>query len=149
MADRAENWKRLIDTWSRSGLSQAEFCRQRDIKLVTFGWWKRKLRGLNKKIGGARVSSSLPKTRCTSSVDTRWRTRRADGRLGHNSPAKFVEVAWPRNADPAGAPSALPEHREIAVPSYEIALRNGHVIRVPEHFNAAAVSELIAAVASC
>ena len=43
MSDRAAYWQRLLEEWSRSGLSQAEFCRRRGVKAVTFAWWKRRL----------------------------------------------------------------------------------------------------------
>ena len=51
MSDRARYWQQLVSAWEKSGLSQAEFCRRRRIKAVTFGWWKRKLRGPRKKRG--------------------------------------------------------------------------------------------------
>lgn len=43
MSGRAKYWRRLVTAWEKSGLSQAEFCRRRDIKPVNFGWWKRGL----------------------------------------------------------------------------------------------------------
>ena len=45
MTDRARHWRGLVDAWETSGLSQAEFCRRRGVKAVTFGWWKRRLKG--------------------------------------------------------------------------------------------------------
>ncbi len=42
MSDRARYWQRLVTAWGKSGLSQAEFCRRREVKAVNFGWWKRK-----------------------------------------------------------------------------------------------------------
>jgi transposase len=44
MTERAKCWAELVGGWERSGLSQAEFCRRRGIKLGSFGWWKRQLR---------------------------------------------------------------------------------------------------------
>ena len=43
MTERARYWQRHLDRWERSGLSQAEFCRRRGLKAVTFAWWRRKL----------------------------------------------------------------------------------------------------------
>jgi hypothetical protein len=45
MTKRANYWAKLLGSWERSGLSQAEFCRRRGIKAVNFAWWKRRLRG--------------------------------------------------------------------------------------------------------
>jgi len=36
-------WARIIGTWERSGLSQAEFCGRRKLSLETFGWWRWRL----------------------------------------------------------------------------------------------------------
>jgi len=43
MSERAVYWRRLLADWERSGLSQAEFCRRRGVKAVTFAWWKSRL----------------------------------------------------------------------------------------------------------
>ena len=42
-SDRAAYWRNLVDQWSRSGLSQAAFCRKRRITYGSFIWWKRQL----------------------------------------------------------------------------------------------------------
>ena len=41
--ERAKYWSGLLIAWGQSGLSQAEFCRRRGVKAVTFAWWKRQL----------------------------------------------------------------------------------------------------------
>ena len=43
MTERARYWRRQLDRWERSGLSQAAYCRRHGLKAVTFSWWKRKL----------------------------------------------------------------------------------------------------------
>lgn len=40
---RAE-WARLCATWERSGLRQAEFCRQLGLNVETLRWWRSQLR---------------------------------------------------------------------------------------------------------
>jgi len=40
---RRAHWQALLTAWRRSGLSQAEFCRRRDLAPGTFGWWKHTL----------------------------------------------------------------------------------------------------------
>ena len=40
---RARYWADQLASWERSGLSQAEFCRQRGLNGGTFAWWKRQL----------------------------------------------------------------------------------------------------------
>lgn len=136
MTDRVRYWRRLVDAWNKSGLSQAEFCRRRRIKPVTFGWWKRKLKGAQRKV--------------RHSVDRgagRARTRRNGG---------FVEVALPGSVLAAGSmsPTTLTDPRSLGVPStgpcrYEIALGSGRVIRLPQDFDPGVVSQLIAVVESC
>ncbi len=93
MTDRARYWSGLVSAWSRSGLSQAEFCRRRGVKVVTFAWWKRQL---------PKPDGDLPKRR---------------GRPPKAALARFVEV---RLAGGAGLPAyevVLAHGRSIRVPS--------------------------------
>jgi transposase len=54
MTERARYWADVVSAWERSGLSQAEFCRRRGVKVASLAWWKRQLR---------KPSSELPKRR--------------------------------------------------------------------------------------
>ena len=40
---RAQFWREVLEDWKRSGLSITEFCRQRNLKTVTFHRWKTRL----------------------------------------------------------------------------------------------------------
>lgn len=44
MTDRARHWQALVREQAGSGLTQAAFCRQREINPGTFAWWRRKFR---------------------------------------------------------------------------------------------------------
>ena len=136
MTERARYWATELAVWERSGLTQAEFCRRRRIKAVSFGWWKRKLQGIGKK-------SRHPANRGAS----RPRTRRD---------ADFVEVALPGSvlaATPISSTSSTAPRGRITLPMgsccYEIALSSGRVIRLPQDFDPGVVSQLIAVVESC
>jgi len=37
-----QSWRERLESWRRSGLSQAEFCRQRRLSPVSLSWWKRR-----------------------------------------------------------------------------------------------------------
>jgi hypothetical protein len=37
---RRRFWARHLQGWKRSGLSQAEYCRQHQLSATTFAWWK-------------------------------------------------------------------------------------------------------------
>ncbi len=78
MTERASQWRRRLNQWERSGLSQAAFCRRHGLKAVTFGWWKRKL--------GTASASSQARGRGGS------RASSGPGR-GSTPDANFVEVA--------------------------------------------------------
>lgn len=136
MSDRARYWRQLVSAWEESGLSQADFCRRRRIKAVTFGWWKRKLRGTGRK--------------------RRRRVHRGAGKPWTRRDVGFVEVALPGGvlaADSVGSASSNVPRTRIASPigpsRYEIALSGGRVIRLPQDFDPAVVSRLIAVVESC
>lgn len=36
-------WRKHVDDWSGSGISQADYCRRSGISLSTFQYWKRRL----------------------------------------------------------------------------------------------------------
>ena len=40
---REAYWRKILDGWSRSGLTQAAFCRKRAISVYCLRWWKREL----------------------------------------------------------------------------------------------------------
>jgi len=136
MTERARYWADQLAGWERSGLSQAEFCRQQGLKGGAFAWWKRQLQ----KAGGkplrparARVKGKQPKRR-EPSVDAR--TGPVPTRRGRPAKAsqRFVEVRL------TGMSSAS---------AYEVMLAQGRSIRVPSQFDPQILSRLITAVESC
>ena len=41
---RAVYWRKHISQWSKSGLTQAEYCRRNEVSAAAFQWWKGQLR---------------------------------------------------------------------------------------------------------
>jgi len=119
MTERARYWADQLAGWKRSGLSQAEFCRQKGIKPWTFNWWKRQLLARQQSKGGKRSSSP------------RRRSSKLPSKQARGSANSFVEVKMTDGALSTG---------------YEVVLSNGRVIRLGQAFNAEAVTRLIAAV---
>jgi len=120
MSNRARYWARLVESWRKGGLTQAEFCRRRGVKAVTFAWWKRKLRGAAERACDQRSRSTTTRRR---------------------SEAKFTEVMWPSRLSAGSA-------RVVATSSapsggYEIVLGDGLSIRLPGDFDPEKVSQLI------
>ncbi len=48
MTDRATYWQKQVSNWSKSGLSQAEYCRREKLSASTFYSWKGQLLGRTK-----------------------------------------------------------------------------------------------------
>jgi len=121
MSNRAKYWARLVASWRKSGLTQAEFCRGRGVKAVTFAWWKRKLGG----------PAEQPNDGSSRSTTTRTRPV-----------ATFTEVRWPGRvlANGAAITGARPG-------GYEIVLADGALIRLPGDFDPEKASQLISLVA--
>ena len=44
LTERGRYWQELIDQCRRSGMTQKAFCREHELNLGTFAWWKRHLR---------------------------------------------------------------------------------------------------------
>ncbi len=134
MANRAKYWQRMMTAWEAGGLSQAEFCRRRGLKAVTFSWWKRQLVGKPRR--GGRDGRGV-----------RGGDARRKASTGQKGPA-FVEVAMPegvagRSAKVSGIGSAQESRYEVAFPC-------GTSIRLPADFDVDRASRLISAVSrSC
>jgi hypothetical protein len=130
MSDRARYWQRLVAAWQKSGLRQAEFCRRRKVKAVTFAWWKRRLKGPAK--------------------PTRRHEGPSGGRPDKHKRAGFVELALPARTLAVGSTRSMATPAlDIGAFGYEIALTSGRVIRLPHRFDPAVVAELVRAVESC
>jgi len=41
-SEKQAHWQQQIERWQRSGLSQQAWCKQHDIKLGTFSYWRSK-----------------------------------------------------------------------------------------------------------
>jgi hypothetical protein len=46
--EKATHWKRMVERWQASGLSQAEFCRQESCDERKLSFWKRKVNAQSK-----------------------------------------------------------------------------------------------------
>jgi hypothetical protein len=63
--DKTQYWLAHIDAWRGSGLSQTQYCKQQDIKLHNFVYWRKRLRPSAEpstkllKIGGVSTSSRV------------------------------------------------------------------------------------------
>lgn len=134
MTDRANYWQRMVSTWESSGLTQAEFCGRRGLKSVTFGWWKRRLRG--------------PIEHGRRGRRGRDRRSRVGGKANVDSvAASFMEVALPASA---GRPAFGAATTGFVAAGYEVALPCGASIRLPGDFDVDKASHLISAVSrSC
>lgn len=44
MQSKREQWAAYVAAWQSSGCSQAQWCREQELTLASFGYWRRKLR---------------------------------------------------------------------------------------------------------
>ena len=94
MSDRAAYWRKRVEAWSRSGLSQAEYCRRQGLQPVSFSWWKRRLSATAQAVGRGR--------------------KRHGGQAA--VPAGFIEVCMPDAAGPGVYEIRLAGGRCVRVP---------------------------------
>ena len=131
MTERAKYWQPIVADWAASGLSQAEFCRQRDINVVNFRWWKQQLTA--KQQSNSNGHSSTQRRRSTSNKSSRY--HKGTCKRARRSTNSFVEVKMTDFVSPTG---------------YEVVLSGGRVLRLGRVFDAEAVTRLISAVeAAC
>ncbi len=115
-SERDGRWRRLVDEWRESELTQEAFCRERGVAVASFRWWKWKL-GL---------PGRPPAGVCA-------RREGLEPSLPAFVPVRIVEPA----ARPAGAPGAG---------AFELELPGGWRLRVPAHFEAESLARLLAVV---
>jgi hypothetical protein len=101
--DREQTWREIMARWEQTGLSQQEFCEQEQIKLSTFGYWRRELKRRDSQGKSVKPRAAWPST-------TRG-----------SSPAPNMEAPLFVPVQVSQAPSA---------PLCEVVLPDGLVIRV-------------------
>jgi len=100
VTERAKHWQPIVADWSASGLSQAEFCRQKGIQPWTFNWWKRQLSARQQSPGDKSSSSQ----------------RRRSGKQAGYSANSFVEVNMTDGAPSTGYEVVLSGGRVLRLP---------------------------------
>lgn len=114
---RSEYWRGKSEDWETSGMTQADFCEERDLSLPAFRWWRWKL----KKEDRASTSSLAP----------------AEGGGMRLVPVRVVD---PETRSPTALSCSATAQ---PASSFEVLLESGTCIRVPGDFDAAALSRLL------
>lgn len=118
---REEEMRAVLEKWERSGLPVSSFAEREGIARKTMYRWRRRLQ-----IGGDRMRRGRPPA---VPVDR--------GRRAGQSASIFTEVS---TALRAGSSSAV---------TFEVVLRDGRTLRVPEHFESGALRRLLATLREC
>ena len=106
LSPRGRFWRKHVQQWQRSGATQSQYCREHNLSIAAFHWWRRKLTPGQP---GVDPQKELP----TALAST------------------FTEIRIP-----AGDTTA-------AAYTYEIVLPNRTQVRLPQNFDAEAVSKLV------
>jgi hypothetical protein len=112
-------WRQTLQRFERSGLSAAPFCRRHQLSLHSFWAWKRTLR-LRDQPAQATPPRSAPGPQQPSQPD--------------HLPF-FMPLRLPHQ-DPRGAPGTADLILEVLLP-------NGLCLRLPQHFDPAALPRLL------
>ena len=114
---RSEYWRDQSEDWEISGLTQADFCSERGLSLPAFRWWRWKLKQEDR----GSTSSVAPE----------------EGSGLRLVPVRIVDAE-------ARSPTPLSHSRPAApAAAFEVLLTSGTAIRVPEDFDADALSRLL------
>lgn len=60
--EREQYWRSHLESWALSGLSQAEYCRQNDLNIARFGYWKRRFSKDNLPVEFVQISAEPVKS---------------------------------------------------------------------------------------
>jgi hypothetical protein len=86
--NKLDTWKILIDEWEESGKTRKEFCREKNVTIANFGYWRTKIN----KIENPKPQGNNTFIRCKLS----------------SSPSKGFFLEWPE-----GMKLRLPENIKI------------------------------------
>jgi transposase-like protein len=120
-AARAQEMRVLVNRWARSGLPMSRFAEREGVGRKTLSRWRKRLG-----VGGDQVRRGRPPMAAMRSE------RRSTG-----TAALFTEVSAAMSA--AARPSV----------AFEIVLRGGERVRVPEDFKAGALGRLLVVLREC
>jgi transposase-like protein len=118
-------WRRMLRLWRRSGRSIRDFCGEHDISEPSFFAWRR-----------------------TLAERDRHRDRRRNRQRGACKASAGGDGDGPSTAN-TDQPAFVPL-RVVAITSqrpgtaFEVVLKGGRVVRVPAHFDAASLRQLLA-----
>lgn len=62
--EREQFWRSHLEAWTSSGLSQAEYCRQNDLNIARFGYWKRRFSKEHMPVEFVQVPTGPVKSTC-------------------------------------------------------------------------------------
>ena len=114
---RSEYWRDQSEDWESSGMTQADFCEERDLSLAAFRWWRWKLRREDR----GSTSSVAPEQ-------------------GGGMRLVPVRVVDPEARSPRPLSCSTTAQPAAA---FEVLLENGTCIRVPGDFDAEALGRLL------
>ena len=83
---RRAYWQGLLAAWSKSGLTQTEFCRRQKVSVAAFGWWKARFARAAKESAspgspaGRFVEVKVPESRVGGRRDFSYEVVLANGR---------------------------------------------------------------------
>ena len=109
-------WRRILKEQQRSGVCQAEFCRQNAIPKGRYFWWKREI----------------------ARRDGRLKARRRGKRGPTSDKASLVPVRITSRRETVAQSISL-----VADPRFEIVLRNGCVVKVPQVHNGETLRSIV------
>lgn len=61
-------WGQHIKSWQKSGISQAQYCEQKNLRISAFGYWHRKLGSLDSEIKFVKLPANHPRTGSTLEI---------------------------------------------------------------------------------
>jgi hypothetical protein len=114
---RERVWRRAVQDWQKSGLSQSQFCRANDLSVHTFRWWRTELARRDRATSGAASGGNGRPSRSAKPARSKAQAKRTATQRA------FVPVRL------------VPSKAGPEVPPIEILLSGGRTIRLKPGFD--------------
>jgi hypothetical protein len=128
---REDEVRGLLEDAASSGVSRAEFCRQRGLKAGTLSWWKHQLKLRDRRRGRVRVEEPAPLTAPGGGTSSRRVHRKKPA-----EPEATVRLVPLTVRVSAAAPAAVRA-------SLEVVVAGGRLVRVPPDFDSSVLIRLV------
>ena len=132
-------WRRMLRLWRRSGCSVRDFCGEHDLSEPSFFAWRRTLAERDRQ-RTPRCESRRGESKARAAAASSAAAAAGDGNEGGDDRPSISKAIQQPVFVPLRVVATTSQHPGAA---FEVVLHGGRIVRVPAHFDAAGLRQLL------